>query len=120
MKRNLLRIVVASLLLTIVFSNLITLAVDLKGTFKGDVTSMDGAATATQEIIGTILDVVRISGMGIAVIMLTYIGIKFMLASPSERANIKQYAMNYVIGAFILICGIGFLTIVKNFALTIG
>ena len=114
MKRNLLRIVVILILLTIVFSNLITLAVDLKGTFNGNVDDMQGAATATQEIIGTILDVVRIIGMG------TYVGIKFMLASPSERANIKQYSMNFVIGAFILICGVGLLTIVKEFALTIG
>lgn len=120
MKRNLSRIVVVLILLTIVFSNLITLAVDLKGTFNGSVDDMQGAATATKEVLGTILDVVRIVGMGIALIMLTYVGIKFMLASPSERANIKQYSMNFVIGAFILICGVGLLTIVRDFALTIG
>ena len=120
MKRNLLWLVIILILLTIWFSNLITLAVELKGNFNADVDDMQGAVTATQEIIGTILDVVRIIGMGIALIMLTYVGIKFMLASPSERANIKQYSMNFIIGAFILICGVGLLTIVKEFALTIG
>ena len=88
--------------------------------FNGNLSNdLSGAKTATQEIVGTVLDVVRIVGMGIALIMLTYIGIKFMLASPNERANIKQYSINYVIGAFILIAGVGLLTVVRDFALTI-
>lgn len=91
--------------------------IDLSGKFSGDIEGdASKAKTAAETIIGTILDVVRIVGMAVAMIILTFIGIKFMLASPSERANIKQYSMNYIIGAFILIGGVSLLTVVKNFA----
>ena len=120
MKRNLVKIITVLVVLLIVLSNLVTFAVNLSEKFNGNLSNdLSGAKTATQEIVGTVLDVVRIVGMGIALIMLTYIGIKFMLASPNERANIKQYSINYVIGAFILIAGVGLLTVVRDFALTI-
>lgn len=120
MKRNMVKIITVLVVLLIVLSNLVTFAVDLSTKFNGELSAdLNGAKSATQEIVGTILDVVRIVGMGIALIMLTYIGIKFMLASPNERANIKQYSINYVIGAFILIAGVGLLTVVRDFALTI-
>lgn len=123
MKNKLLKIGVMSLAIMLIVSNLIVFAGDgdITGVFNGDVDSnLAGTKTATRNILGMILDAVRIIGIGVALIILTYIGIKFMLASPSERANIKQYSMNFVIGAFILICGVGLLTIVKEFALTIG
>lgn len=120
MKRNLVKIITVLVALLIILSNLVTFAVNLSDKFNGNLTGdLGNAKSATQEIIGIILNVVRIVGMGIALIMLTYIGIKFMLASPNERANIKQYSINYVIGAFILIAGVGLLTVVRDFALTI-
>lgn len=120
MKKNIIRIVTILIVLLMVLSNLITFAIDVGATFDGSIDEGLGKAKdATQNIVGTILNVVRIVGMGIALIMLTYIGIKFMLASPSERANIKQYSINYVIGAFILISAVALLEIVRTFALTI-
>ncbi len=122
MKNKLLKIGVMALAIMLIVSNLIVFAGDgdITGVFNGNVDSnLDGTKTATRNILGMILDATRIIGIGVALIILTYIGIKFMLASPSERANIKQYCMNFVIGAFILVGGVGFLTIIKNFALNI-
>ena len=118
MKNKLLKIGVMALAIMLIVSNLIVFAGDgdITGVFNGNVDSnLDGTKTATRNILGMILDATRIIGIGVAL----YIGIKFMLASPSERANIKQYCMNFVIGAFILVGGVGFLTIIKNFALNI-
>lgn len=120
MKKYILKIATLLIIATIIFSNSMVLASNVKTTFGGDTSHVTGAVTATQKIVGMVLDVARIIGMGVALIMLTYIGIKFMLASPSERANIKQYSMNFIIGAFILIGGVGFLTIIKDFALKIN
>ena len=120
MKRKILKIILILLFLVITFSNSINFAT-VESIFTGEM-SNEGAtkmATATKTILGIILDAVRIIGIGIAIIILTYVGIKFMLAAPSERANIKQYSINYVIGAFILIGATGILTIVRDFALTI-
>ena len=87
---------------------------DLSSKFSGEVSGdVDGKVTP---IIQTILNVVRIVGAGIAIIILMYIGAKFMMAAPSERANIKQYSMNYVIGAVILLGASGIITIIGSFA----
>lgn len=120
MKKNILRIAIWLLILTIVFSNICVFASNVKEIFNGDTSNVGDAVSAAQTIIGTVLDVVRMVGIGVALIILTYIGIKIMTASPNERANIKQYSINYIIGAFILIGGVTILTIIKNFAVTIG
>lgn len=119
MKNKLLKTGVILFTIMVTLSNLIVFAGDgsIDGVFTGTVSDqLSGTKTATRNILGMILDAVRIIGIGIAVIILTYIGIKFMLAAPSERANIKQYSMNFVIGAFILIGGVGLLTIIRDFA----
>lgn len=69
---------------------------------------------AVQTIIGMVLDVVRLIGASIAVIMLMTIGAKYMVASSGDRADIKKYAFNYVIGAVILFAASGILTALKN------
>ncbi len=120
MRKYIVKIVIILMALIMILSNCTVFASNVKSIFNGDTSEVSKAVNATQTIIGTILDVTRLVGIGIAVIMLSYIGIKFMLASPSERANIKQYSMNFIIGAFILIGGVGFLTIIKNFAVKIN
>ena len=75
-----------------------------------------GVKTNIEQVLSAILEAVRIAGIAIALIILIVIGIKIMMAAPGERANIKQYAMNYVIGAFIMVVAVGILTIVKEFA----
>ena len=101
-------------LLTII-SNTVA-AYDITGQFSGEGSAFD--STPVKNILSTILNVTRTVGIGVALIMLTYIGAKIMLASPSERANIKQYAMNYVIGAVILIGASGILGVIQKFTST--
>ncbi len=120
--KRLLKIGVVLVTLMITLSNLIVFAdVNIKDTFNGEIDGkLGGARDSAREILGMILDIARTIGIGIALIILTYIGIKFMLASPNERANIKQYSTNFVIGAFILVGGAGVLTVVKEFAMKLG
>lgn len=113
---KILKVFVILICLTIVLSNFTVFAYDITGTFNGTITT-DGDATAkVKTILATVLDVVRLVGAGVALIILMYIGAKFMMAAPSERANIKQYSMNYVVGAFILLGASGILSFVKTFA----
>lgn len=85
----------------------------VKDKFTGEVDNKLVSPVTT--ILSTILIVARMIGVGIAIIILTYIGAKFMLASPSERASIKQYSINYIVGAVILVGASGILTIVQQF-----
>lgn len=112
---RLLKILVLLFFLTTIVSNCVVMAAyEITSTFSGATGTT--IHTPVKKILGTILDIVRTVGVGIALVILMYIGVKFMLASPSERANIKEYSMNYIIGAVILIGAAGIVTIIRDFA----
>lgn len=115
------KILLIILLMFIVCNNiaLATSAFDVKSTFDGKIDAKaENAATSVKDVLIVALTVVRIAGMAIAIIILIIVGIKIMMAAPGEKANIKQYATNYLIGAFILLSASGIMTIVQNVANT--
>lgn len=121
MKKSIVKISVIfliTLLVLLTFVDLGCYAGTVTSEFTGDTSSVkiEKTLNATRTILGIILNTIRTVGLAIAIIILTVIGIKFMLASPSERANIKQYSINYVIGAAFLIGAVGIITIIQNFA----
>jgi len=71
--------------------------------FDGTITGADGAKSGVETLLGTVLTGVRMVGAGMAICILSYVGIKYMLASASERAELKNYLIKYVIGAVLLI-----------------
>lgn len=54
------------------------------------------------KISGVILGVIRIIGLGVSIIMITYVAMKYMLAAPSDRADLKKTSIQYVIGAIVV------------------
>lgn len=80
--------------------------------FKGSTNGTGSGAVKT--ILATILDVVRLVGAAVAVLMLMIIAAKYMVASSGDRADIKKYALNYVIGAVILFAASSILTIIRD------
>ena len=59
----------------------------------------DAMASKIRTIIGTMQWV----GYAIAVGMLVFIGIKYVMASANEKADLKQALIKYVIGAIIIV-----------------
>ena len=55
-----------------------------------------------------------------AVIMLIFVGIKFLTASPEGKAEVKKIAVIYVVGAILLFAATGILGIVRNLASSIS
>lgn len=53
--------------------------------------------------IGYVLNWLRLIGTGLALIMLTYIGIRYITADPPRRAELKKSLVNYFIGAVLFI-----------------
>lgn len=82
-----------------------------------DVSDQSGAADSATNIIGAILNIVQVIGMGVAVIMLIVMAIKYISAAPSEKAEIKKGVTIYVVGAIVLFAASGILGIIRNFAL---
>ncbi len=58
--------------------------------------------TTLNRITSNVLGYVQFFGYAIAVGMLLYIGIKYMMASANEKADLKKGSINYVIGAVIV------------------
>lgn len=84
-------------------------------TFGGtDVTG--SVQTTMQTTLGTVLTVVRTVAIGISIIMITYLGIKYMSAAPTEKANIKNQLITFTIGAVIVVGAVSILGIIKNVA----
>lgn len=81
--------------------------------FKG-AANPEGSKTI-KNILSAVLGVVRTVGAAVAIIMLMTIAVKYIMASAGDRADIKKYAVNYVIGAIILFGTTGILGIVQNF-----
>lgn len=71
-------------------------------------------ASAVQKIIATILDIVRLVGAAVAIVVLMTIAAKYMMASAGDRADIKKYAFNYIVGAVILFAASGILTMIRD------
>ncbi|MFG6318498.1 MAG: TrbC/VirB2 family protein [Clostridia bacterium] len=86
----------------IIISNYVCIAAD-NFDFSGFEKKADSTITDPVKTgIGSVLSVVRIAGTGIAIIILAYMGIKYMIAAPGDRADFKKGAMQYVVGAIIV------------------
>lgn len=85
--------------------------------FSSDTSSI--AFDKTTTTLGKSLQIIQIIALAVAIIMLMVIAIKYMFSSVSERAEMKKYAIVYVIGAFIMFGASGILEIIKDFAVNI-
>ena len=80
----------------------------------GDTTTK--TAGKVKEQANNIIRVVQVIATAGAVIILTWLGVKYMLAAPSERADIKKSAIIYIVGAVLLFGTTQILGIIQTFA----
>ena len=80
---------------------------------KGD---SGDAGKSIESASGALLYIIKVIAVGIGLIMLTVLAMKYMLSSAQERASIKQSAVVYVVGACVLFGAAGILNIIQNFA----
>lgn len=74
------------------------------------------AVSSVNTVAGAVISIAKVICAGIAIIMLTVIAMKYMMAAPSEKADIKKHAVVYVVGAVIMFAATGILQIIQNFA----
>lgn len=70
----------------------------------------------TQSITSTVVTVIQIVGITFAVAMLIFVAIKYLTSAAEGKAEIKKYAVAYIIGAILLFGASGILEIFKQFA----
>ena len=115
-------IVVLAVIMIGAFSNTAHAAVNWANSAKtfaetnGDTNVNNSAKT----IVGAIIGAVRIIAVGVAVIMLAVLAMKYMMSAPGDKADIKKHAVVYVVGAVILFAVSGILGIIAKFASVIS
>ena len=62
-----------------------------------------------------VLFIVQVVGSIIAISMLTVLGIKYMVAAPDGKAEIKKQAIIYIVGAVFLFGSVALVEIIKKF-----
>ena len=70
--------------------------------------------TAVKTFTKATIGIARVVAVGVAVIMLLIISIKYMTSAPSGRADIKKHAIAYAVGAILLFGTSGILTMLYN------
>lgn len=93
-----------------------TWSVDDFSGFDDVVVSNQSITGATQNVMGTIINTIRIVGTGVSIIMITYVAIKYMSAAPNEKAEFKKSAMAFIVGAVILFASSNLLGVIADFA----
>ena len=69
------------------------------GGIDGEVVTPTGGG----ELAGKIIGIMRWIGYAIAIGMLVYIGIKYIMASADEKATLKGALIKYVVGAILIV-----------------
>lgn len=110
---KILTIIIYILFITCIISN--TYATNISNTFKGSLGELKANdITSVEKILINILAVIRTVGMFIAVGILMVIACKYIVASAGDRADIKKYAISYIIGAIILFATSGIAQILQK------
>ena len=112
--------IIFGLLCVFILISNISFAYDYSGLIKNADTAFNknggNAATSTKNLVGAIISVVRIISVGVAIIMLVVLAIKYMSSAPNDRAEIKKHAVVYVVGAVVVFASSGILGIIRDFA----
>ena len=68
-----------------------------------------------QTTMGTAINIIRIVATGTAIIMLSYMAIKYITAAPNEKAEFKKSAMIYILGAILIFAAGNILGMIANY-----
>ena len=116
MRKKLICCVIIFLFLSTIIMSIPSLAISDNynvGAFDNGNSGAIGSSIETAA--GTLLYIIKIVAVGVGMIMLTVLAIKYMVSSANERASIKQNAIVYVIGAVVLFGAAGILQIIEQF-----
>lgn len=110
---------VVMMIMTIMTISTISMAGDTGG-FIGDKTkltpSVPEQASGMYNLGNNLLGIFQTVGYIAAVIVLVWLGIKYIMASPDGKAEIKKQAFAYILGAVLLFSAATIVTIIKGFA----
>jgi len=86
------------------------------------ISSMNGTSTMATDgngiksAINNVIGLIQVVGTGISLIVVTMLGIKYLLASPSEKADVKKQILPMLIGCVVLFGAVNVVAISADFS----
>lgn len=77
--------------------------------------NMEDSNSNTKNVINSIIGILQFVGSGISIIVITIMGLKYLLAAPSEKAEVKKMAIPIVIGCVLLFGAINLVGAIEEF-----
>lgn len=71
------------------------------------------------DIAGTAITITQVIAIGVAIIMLMVLAMKYMLSAPEDKASIKKHAVVYVVGAIVMFASTGILEIIRKLSMAL-
>ena len=119
MKKNIYRILIICII-SFIFLSITGYCLAVGTSQYEGITQIDGTEMGPFATFGgQIVYILQFVGYSVAVIMLTVMGIKYIMSSPNDKADIKSKLVPYIIGAVLLFAGSTMLNIIYNIATTI-
>lgn len=69
-----------------------------------------------ENIVGTIITTLQWIGYAVAIVMILWLGVQWMLAQPAKKAELKGKMWSMAIGILLLVGGVSILRMVWEFA----
>lgn len=85
-------------------------------TEKGGIAGNADGGDKVIGVINNIIFIIQVAGTGISLLIVTIFGIKYMIASVEEKAEIKKQAMPILIGCILLFGAVNLVAIVADFS----
>lgn len=92
----------------------------------GIITSMEGTSDLSKvsgnkisDTINNVIGLIQLAGTGISVVVVTMLGMKYILASPSEKADVKKQIAPILIGCVLLFGAVNLVAIVADFSMVL-
>lgn len=86
------------------------------GSMDGTSTPVEAKGTKVGGVINNVIGLLQVVGTGLSIIVITILGIKYILASPGEKADIKKSAIPIVIGCVLLFGAVNLIAAVEEFS----
>lgn len=94
---------------------------------NGIIDGMSNASTLTSvnagsgigQTINNVIGLLQLAGTGISVIVVTMLGIKYLIASPSEKADTKKMIMPILIGCILLFGAVNLVALIADVAVVL-
>ena len=90
----------------------------LKSSKLQKVSQKDSGANSSGIVkgINSISGLIQVAGSGIAIIVITLLGVKYILASPSDKADVKKSITPIIMGCIFLFGGVNIVGIIAAFS----